>query len=432
MQTGDDGKRLGILVGGGPAPGINSAISAATIEAVNSGLEVIGIYDGFQNLAEGRTDAVRPLVIADVSRIHYQGGSILRTSRASPIESREHLERTLRALRELGISKLVSIGGDGTAFAVSEVLAAADGALRGAHIPKTIDNDLPLPTGRPTFGFETARHVGTDLVLNLMEDARTTNRWYFAVVMGRSTGHLALGIGRASGATLSVIPEEFPHDNISLTDLCNILEGAILKRRVMGSAHGVAVLAEGLGVKLDEREVAEAQGARVTHDAFGRIRLGDIALGSVLRSQVQKRFAARGDSVAINDVTLGYAIRGAHPIPFDVDYTRILGNLAVQFLLEEPAREELRLGGLVCVADGGMHVMSFRELRDSATGQSRIRMVDLQSHEYMVARKYMIRLEPRDFEDHAMRERLAGAARMTPTEFGKSFQSVVGLQGVQT
>ena len=160
------GPRLGILVGGGPAPGINSAISAATIEAVNSGLKVTGIYDGFEHLVAGRTDMVQPLSITDVSRIHAQGGSILRTSRINPTRRPEDLQQTLGALQQLDISYLVTIGGDDTAFAASEIAKAARGTIQVAHVPKTIDNDLPLPGGMPTFGYETARHVGTEVVLS--------------------------------------------------------------------------------------------------------------------------------------------------------------------------------------------------------------------------------------------------------------------------
>ena len=179
--------RLGILVGGGPAPGINSTISAATIEAINSGLEVVGIYNGYQYLMVGRVDRVRPLTIPDVSLIHFQGGSILGTSRSNPTRNAEELQRTLQALRELGIAYLITIGGDDTAFAAYEVAKAANDAFRVAHVPKTIDNDLPLPGGMPTFGFETARHLGTELVLNLMEDSRTTNRWIIVVEIGRAS-----------------------------------------------------------------------------------------------------------------------------------------------------------------------------------------------------------------------------------------------------
>ena len=153
--------KLGILCGGGPAPGMNSVISAATIEARNSGWDVLGIMDGFQHLIEGRTEQARPLSITDVSRIHALGGSILRTSRANPTVRDEgaadpgwRLHACLESLRKLGIDALVTIGGDDTAFSASRLAEAAGGGLRVAHVPKTIDNDLPLPGGIPTFGFE--------------------------------------------------------------------------------------------------------------------------------------------------------------------------------------------------------------------------------------------------------------------------------------
>lgn len=160
-------ERLAILVGGGPAPGINSVINAVTIEAINNGLEVIGIYDGFEHLMKGRTDMVRPLDIADVSRIHTEGGSILRTSRANPTKNKEDVEKVVEALRKLNVKYLVTIGGDDTASSASAVSKAAGDSIRVAHVPKTIDNDLPLPGGMPTFGYETARHVGAELVYNL-------------------------------------------------------------------------------------------------------------------------------------------------------------------------------------------------------------------------------------------------------------------------
>lgn len=426
MRTGQ--ARLGILVGGGPAPGINSAISAATIEAINSGFEVIGIYDGFQHLMAGRTDMYRPLSITDVSRLHVHGGSILRTSRTNPTRFPGDLERTVRALHELGLSSLVTIGGDDTAFAAYTVAKAANGSIRVAHVPKTIDNDLPLPADMPTFGFETARHVGTGLVLNLMEDARTMNRWIFAVVMGRTAGHLALGIGKAAGATLTIIPEEFPAERITLDDVCRILEGAILKRRVMGREHGVAVIAEGISEKLRPDELAQIPGVIVRHDAYGHLSLGAIPLGTILEQEVQRRFAARGRQVSIVAVTLGYELRCAPPIPFDIDYTRTLGYGAVRFLQADLTDERLRYGGLVCLEGGHLRILPFEDVHDPTTGRMRIRLVDIRSEHYRVARDYMIRLERDDLEDPAKCRQLAGAAGLTPDEFVRAFAGAVGLR----
>jgi 6-phosphofructokinase 1 len=421
-------ERLGILVGGGPAPGINSVISAVTIEAITSGLEVIGIYDGFEHLMKGRTDMVRQLTIPDVSRIHFDGGSILRTSRANPTRTPEDLQNTVKALRELGIRYLVTIGGDDTAFSASEVVKAAGGNIRVAHVPKTIDNDLPLPGGMPTFGFETARHVGTELVRNLMEDSRTTSRWYFVVAMGRKAGHLALGIGKAAGATITVIGEEFPKERITLAEVCDVLEGAILKRRVMGRKDGVAVIAEGIGEKIDPEELAKIPGVEVERDPHGHIRLGEIPLATILKREIQRRFKERGEKMTIVDVTLGYELRCAPPIPFDIDYTRTLGYGAVKFLLSEPKDDKVKEGGMVCLVGGRLEILPFDELRDPVTGRTKVRLVDINSEHYKVAREYMIRLEREDLEKPEMLAKLAAAAKMTPEEFKKKFAHVVGLE----
>ena len=423
--------RLGILVGGGPAPGINSAISAATIEAINRGLEVVGIYDGFAGLIDGSPAKFRELTIPDVSRIHHQGGSILRTSRANPTRNPDDLDRCVDKLKELDITYLVSIGGDDTAFSAYAIARAADGALRVLHVPKTIDNDLPLPGNMPTFGHETARHVGTEIVMNLMEDSRTTNRWFFVVVMGRKAGHLALGIGKAAGATLTVIPEEFSQKQISLSDVCNVLEGSILKRQIMGRQDGLAVIAEGILEKLDTDELADIVGVEAERDPHGHIRLGDIPLGMVLRREIQRRFSARGQHLPVVDVMLGYELRCAPPIPFDIDYTRDLGHGAVCFLTSDSfsGDERLRYGGMVCLEDGNLHVMSFEELTDQETGRTRIRHVDTCAEHYRVARQYMIRLEKRDLDDPATLAKLAEAAMTTPDAFKATFASAVDRCG---
>jgi 6-phosphofructokinase 1 len=422
-------QRIGILVGGGPAPGINSVISAITIEAQNSNMEVIGIYDGFARLMEGDVSAVSHLTIPDVSNIHFQGGSILRTSRANPTRSKEHLQQVVQGLRELGIGYLVTIGGDDTAFSASEVSQASAGSIRVVHVPKTIDNDLPLPANMPTFGYETARHVGTGLVLNLMEDSRTTNRWYFVVAMGRSAGHLALGIGKAAGATLTIIPEEFPSDHITVGQVCDVLEGAILKRRVMGRERGLAVIAEGIGEKLDPEELAGLPGVEVNYDQHGHIRLEEIPLEKVLKREIQYRFQQRGESLGIVDRTIGYELRSASPIPFDVDYTRTLGHGAVKGLLAASGESGRTDGGLVCLEDGQTKIVPFEELRDPVTQRTKVRRVDIDSEGYQVARDYMIRLEKEDLADPEMKLRLATAAKMTPDEFEARFAHVVELAG---
>ena len=368
---------------------------------------------------------MQPLTISDVSRIHFQGGSVLRTSRANPTRSEEHLEQVGKTLGELGITRLVTIGGDDTAFGASEVARVSHDSLRVVHVPKTIDNDLPLPGGMPTFGFETARQVGTEIVLNMMEDSRTTNRWYMVVVMGRTAGHLALGIGKAAGATTTIIPEEFSTPSLSLDQVCKVMEGAILKRRAMGQQHGLLVVAEGIGSRLDPEELAQVPGVQVTRDPYGHIRLAEIPLAMILRQAVQGRFAERGESFQLVDSTIGYGLRSAAPVPFDIDYTRTLGWGAVRILAEEP-REELARGALICIENGDLTPLPMHQLRDPDTGRTRVRLVDVASPYYATAREYMIRLERQDLEDAEMLGRLSAAAGMSDEEFLRAFTSVVG------
>src|SRR5205814_516966 len=172
---------------------------------------------------------IRPLSITDVSRIHLSGGSVLGTARENPTKSTESLDAVVETLVSRGVTHLVTIGGDDTALSSSAVCERSGGKIRAVHVPKTIDNDLPLPTHIPTFGFQTARHVGVELVQNLLEDAKSTKRWYVVVAMGRKAGHLALGIGKAAGATLTVIGEEFTdRQSVAFSDICDIVEGAII------------------------------------------------------------------------------------------------------------------------------------------------------------------------------------------------------------
>src|SRR5262245_37762080 len=113
--------KLGIVVGGGPAPGINGVISAASIEAINQGMDVIGFCDGFRWLAEGNADHIRRLTIDDVSAIHLRGGSILGTSRKNPTKDDREMQNVLDVFHQLKVSALVTIGGDDTAYTASQV-----------------------------------------------------------------------------------------------------------------------------------------------------------------------------------------------------------------------------------------------------------------------------------------------------------------------
>jgi 6-phosphofructokinase 1 len=403
------GKTLGILVGGGPAPGINGVIRAATIEARNNGLRVLGLREGCKWLARGDTSHAVELDVDDVSRIHYLGGSILSTSRVNPTKDEAMMKNTLGALTELGVDLLVTIGGDDTAHTARTIDRLAGKQIEVAHVPKTIDNDLPLPGSMPTFGYETARALGTSLVQNLMEDAVTTGRWYYVVAMGRSAGHLAMGIAKAASATLAVIPEEFRGKPIRFNQLCDILETSVLKRKVMGRNYGVAILAEGLCEHIPAEDLAGMD--NVERDAHGNIRFAEIPLALLLRNEVRNRLKDKGQSVTIVEKNIGYELRCCAPIPFDMEYTQDLGYAAVRYLLDGGT------GAMICVIDGKLMPIKFDELLDEKTGKTRIRRVDPDSDFFRVARNYMIRLNDGDFSDLTQLARLARTANLSAEEF---------------
>jgi 6-phosphofructokinase 1 len=407
--------RVGILVGGGPAPGINSVIGAATIRSVLAGARVLGIRDGFKWIMRGDAEHVTPLSIDAVSRIHFRGGSHLGISRANPTSDPALIANALDALTSLGITQLITIGGDDTAYSAMKLAGASGGRLRVVHVPKTIDNDLDLPGHVDTFGFQTARHLGVELVKNIMVDAKTTSHWFFVISMGRKAGHLALGIGKAAGATLTLIPEEFG-ERIAFRQIVDTLVGAIVKRLADGRRDGVAVIAEGVVLGIDPAELAEV--GQLSRDEHGHPRLSEIDIGQILRGHVNARLATLGLETTLVSKNIGYELRCADPTPYDMEYTRDLGYCAAQYLLEGGA-------DAVVSMEGGQFVpIPFAEMLDSATGRARVRLVDVRSSRYLIARRYMIRLRPEDFDDPEQLERLARTADLTPDEMRRQFAYV--------
>jgi ATP-dependent phosphofructokinase / diphosphate-dependent phosphofructokinase len=405
---------VGIIVGGGPAPGINGVIGSATIEAINQGKKVIGLVGGFKALFDGNKNCAIPLTIEDVSRIHTTGGSILRTSRDAPDNAKEKFKTLMATLKHFGIKYLLTIGGEGSLFMANWIEREGRGSVNVVHAPKTIDNDIPLPGGISTFGYQTARHVGVELVNNIMEDARTMGRWYFITTMGRHTGHLALGIGKASGATITLIPEEFPQ-KLSLKKATDVLSGSIMKRLSMGRDHGVAIIAEGVAERFDPEELKKCDNVE-KDEITGRTRLSDIQLGRVLKNLVRDNLHSMGIKVPIVSMNIGYELRAASPIPFDIEYTKNLGYGAVRYLLKGGT------GAMIVVYEGHLVSVPFVEMTDR-NGAIKIRKVDINSEVYEVARKYMIRLEEEDFDDVRVKP-LAKTANLDPAEFKSRFSYI--------
>ncbi|MFZ1517837.1 MAG: diphosphate--fructose-6-phosphate 1-phosphotransferase [Ignavibacteriaceae bacterium] len=406
-------KKLAIVVGGGPAPGINSVIGAATIRAAVEGIEVIGIKDGFKWIMQGDITHVKELNIQNVSRIHFRGGSYIGISRSNPTKDPKHLENTVTSLLRLNVDKLITIGGDDTAFSALKVNEMASGRIKVVHVPKTIDNDLDLPHGIPTFGFQTARHIGVEVVKNLMVDAQTTSRWYFVISMGRKAGHLALGIGKATGATLTLIPEEFSNKQIKFSHIVDILVGAIIKRLSYGKPDGVAIIAEGLVEHLDPADLESL--VEVERDAHDNIRIAEINFGEILKAKVQERLKEFNIKATVVAKNIGYELRCADPIPFDMEYTRDLGFSAAQFILDGGS------GAMVSIQNGNFVPMYFKDIIDPKTMKTKIRMVDPASESFYIARRYMLRLNQADFDDPHELAKLAATAGMSIDKFKATF-----------
>ncbi len=410
-------KKLAILVGGGPAPGINSVIGAATIRAALEGVEVIGIKDGFKWIMQGDISHTKELTIHNVSRIHFRGGSYIGIARNNPTKDKKHLENTVTSLLRLNVDKLITIGGDDTAFSALKVEEMAAGRIKVAHVPKTIDNDLDLPHGIPTFGFQTARHIGVEVVKNLMVDAQTTSRWYFVVSMGRKAGHLALGIGKATGATLTLIPEEFSKSVVSFSHIVDVLVGAIIKRLSYGRTDGVAILAEGLVEHLDPKDMEKL--VNIERDAHDNIRIAEVNFGEILKYKVQERLKDFDLKATIVAKNIGYELRCADPIPYDMEYTRDLGFSAAQFVLSGGN------GAMVSIQNGHFVPMFFKDIIDPVTKKTKVRMVDPSSETFYIARRYMLRLNKADFEDPHELAKYAATCGISLEEFRKQFYYLI-------
>ena len=250
-----------------------------------------------------------------------------------------------------------------------------------------------------------------------MVDGKTTSRWYFVTAMGRKAGHLALGIGKSAGATLTLIPEEFAGRRIRLRTLVDILAGAVIKRRAAGRPDGVAVLAEGLILAIDPTDLRALEHAE--RDAHDNVRLAEIDIGAALKSAVTARLREFGMQTTIVAKNIGYELRCADPIPMDMDYTRDLGFCAARYV---------HAGGsaaMISIQAGQFVPIPFQRLMDPETGRARVRLVDIDSSRYRIAYRYMLRLRRDDFDDPAELANLAVAAGTTADAFREQFEYVV-------
>lgn len=382
----DKDGNFGIVVSGGPAPGINSVIASVVRSAGIQNKKVYGFHGGFLGLSSPnnalyKDSKVELLEDSRASAIANNGGSILGTSRFNPFINKETKEKLFSRLDEYNVNKLVIIGGEGSAY-LSYQLTKARPKIKVAHIPKTIDNDLILPNKHPSFGFETARAVGTKILKTLIAEARTTGRWFIVKTMGRKAGFLALGTGIAAGATITLIGEQFEGRQVTPDSVAEIIFGSIKKRLEVGKHYGVAVIAEGILDKFDEKHVEEL--AHVPRDDMGRIRMSEVGLEELVSRSLSKMCKAEDINLRLTPENIGYELRCHDPISFDVEYTKLLGYGAVKYLTEG-------LGGIMIVRDFDnlAYVPLVNMLAEDET--LRTRKVDLNSDVYRVASSFMTR-----------------------------------------
>lgn len=310
-----------ILCGGGPAPGMNTVVCSVAKTFLSNGYRVIGLHGGYSGLfnPNPRTE---DLDFFKADAYFNRGGSYLEMSRFKPTDADFENNFNLELFRTNNIKLLVTVGGDDTASTANRIakfLEAKKYPISNIHVPKTIDNDLPLPDNTPTFGFNSAKDEGAHIARTIYEDARTSGNWLLISAMGRSAGHLALGIGEATHCPMTIIPEMFSNTKITVDKIIKLTISAIVKRKLLGINYGTIVVAEGVFHDLDAEDI-KATGVHMTYDEHGHPELGKISKAVLFNELLEKEFKKLGMKVKTRPVEIGYDVRCQDPIAFDLSY----------------------------------------------------------------------------------------------------------------
>ena len=328
-------KSIVILTGGGPAPGMNTVVGTIAKTFLSNGYRVIGLHGGYKGLfspTQKTTDI--DFLLAD--SIFNRGGSYLMMSRYKPSQEDFDKNFNLDFFKNNNIQLLVTVGGDDTASTANRIakfLAAKNYPIANIHVPKTIDNDLPLPSNIPTFGYHSAKSEGTKIATTVYEDARTSGTWFVVSAMGRSAGHLALGIGATCHYPMIVIPEMFNRTDITIDKIVNMAISAIIKRKIMGLSYGAIMISEGVFHAFSHTDL-EAAGVKFTYDDHGHPELGKISKAQMFNELLEKKLDKLGISIKSRPVEIGYEVRCVTPIAYDLMYCSQLGMGVYQLFKE--------------------------------------------------------------------------------------------------
>ena len=381
---------IAILCGGGPAPGINSVISSVSMVFLKSGYRVIGLHDGYKGLFDRNRETV-DVDFAFADDIHKKGGSALRMSRHKPKDN----EFTTDFFKENNVKLLVTIGGDDTASTanrISKFLRNNNVNIQNIHVPKTIDNDLPLPDHIPTFGYQSAKQEGVRIAQTVYEDARTSGNWFVISAMGREAGHLAFGIGAASHFPMIVIPEMFNKTEVTFDKITKLLISAIIKRKILGVEYGVSIVSEGVFHFMSDEEIINS-GINFTYDDHGHPELGNVSKAHIYNILLQQKLKELGIKVKSRPVELGYELRCVAPVAYDLMYCGLLGY-GVKKLFDEG-----RTSCMVTASPDGKIAPLYLEDVEDEHGKIKPRLVDMQGDKpKLVFNNGLQYIEPGNYE----------------------------------
>ena len=310
-----------ILCGGGPAPGMNTVVCSVAKTFLSNGYRVIGLHGGYSGLfsKQARTE---DLDFFKADAYFNRGGSYLQMSRFKPTDEDFEKNFKLDLFKDNNIKLLVTVGGDDTASTANRIakfLEKKQYPIHNIHVPKTIDNDLPLPDNAPTFGFNSPKDEGAHIARTVYEDARTSGNWLLISAMGRSAGHLALGIGEATHCPMTIIPEMFNKTDITIDKIIKLTLSAIIKRKMLGIDYGTVVVAEGVFHDLSAEDI-KAAGVHMTYDEHGHPELGKISKAVLFNELLEKQAKKIGLKVKTRPVEIGYDVRCQDPIAYDLTY----------------------------------------------------------------------------------------------------------------
>ncbi len=363
---------VAILTGGGPAPGMNTVVGSVAKIFLRHGYRVIGLHGGYSSLftKEPRMVDIDFLYADD---IFNRGGSSIKMSRYKPSDDNFKNDFNIDLFKNNNIRLLVTVGGDDTASTANRVanfLQENKFSISNIHVPKTIDNDLPLPNNRPTFGYQSAKEAGVRICNTVYEDARTSETWFIVSAMGRSAGHLAAGIGSACHYPMMIIPEMFNKTEITVEKIMNLVISSILKRKIMGIPYGAAIVSEGVFHELSEEEI-EKSGIIFSYDEHGHPELGKLSKAHIFNEVLEKKLQDLGIKVKARPCEVGYEVRCVAPIAFDLVYCSQLG-LGVYKLFKDG-----HTGCMVYVDhEGNVSPLHLKDLQDS-DGKIPPRLVDI-------------------------------------------------------